>query len=343
MIWQNLYYLWFLAAIPLLIAGIWWYRKRWQKVRSSYIQQSLFKKLWKNYWPLGGRLKTISLYVGLAFLVVALAGPKIGTKVKNIKRKGVNLVVALDLSASMNAEDIKPSRLKKAKYELTRLVDRLKGSRIGLIVFTGDAYLQVPLTLDYSSVKLYLNEDQTNLMPNSETDIGKAMEVAAKAFKSKSKDKEKEKASKVLLIVSDGGNHNQSYDKALSTLKKQNVAVYTLGIGTKTGGPVPIYNIAGKLTGYVHNQKGDVVVAKLHTDVLRNIAKQGNGHYYQIASGQQSINNFLKQLSKLQKGVFASKKYVNYKNQYHWLAIIGLGFLLISIVLTDFKKSKTTS
>jgi Ca-activated chloride channel family protein len=338
MAWQNLHYLWFLIAIPLLIAVIWWFRKRLQKRRSSYFEQPLFDKLRKNDWPLGSRLKGISLYIGLAFLVVALAGPKISTEVKNVKRKGVNLVVALDLSGSMNAEDIKPSRLKKAKYELTRLIDRLKGSRVGLIVFTGDAYLQAPMTLDYSSVKLYLNEDDTDLMPNSATDVRKAMKVAARAFKNASPDKKGEKASNVLLIVSDGENHNQSYSKALSSLKKQNVAIYTLGIGTKKGGPIPIHGQAGKLKGYKHDKQGDVVITKLHNDVLQNIAKKSNGKYYQIASGQQNINQFLKQINKLQQGVFSTKKYADYKNRYQWLAAIGLGFFLISIIWPEFKR-----
>jgi Ca-activated chloride channel family protein len=337
MTWQNLHYLWFLVAIPLLIAGIWWYKKRWQKKRSFYFDQSFFAKLRQNYWPLGSRLKVISLYIGLAFLVIALAGPKISTEVKNIKRKGVNLVVALDLSGSMNAADIKPSRLQKAKYELDRLIDRLKGSRIGLIVFTGDAYMQSPMTLDYSSIKLYLNNDQTDLMPNAATNFRAAIKAASRAFKNKSSDNKGEKASNVLLIVSDGGNHGQSYSKALSALKKQNVAIYTLGIGTKKGGPIPIYGRLGKVKGYKHDQKGDVVVTKLHSKVLRNIAKQGNGQYYQIASGQQGINAFLKQLGKLQKGVFASKKYADYKNQYQWLAGIGLAFLAISLVLSDYR------
>jgi Ca-activated chloride channel family protein len=339
MIWQNFHYLWFLIAIPLLIVGIWWYRRRWRKRRASYFGPSFFAKLRQNYWPLGNRLKAISLYIGLAFLIVALAGPKISTEVKNIKRKGVNLVVALDLSGSMNSQDIQPSRLQKAKYELDRLIGRLKGSRIGLIVFTGDAYMQSPMTLDYSSIKLYLNDDQTDLMPNAATNFRAALEAASRTFKNKSGDHKGEKVSNVLLIVSDGGNHEQAYSKALAALKKQNVIIYTLGIGTKKGGPIPIRGPQGKVKGYKHDRKGSVVVTKLHPKVLRKIAKQGGGQYYQIASGNQSINAFLKQLGKLQKGVFASKKYADYKNRYQWLAGIGLAFLAISLLLSDYKRS----
>ncbi|HYW34522.1 MAG TPA: VWA domain-containing protein [Balneolaceae bacterium] len=335
--WQNPLYLWFLVAIPLLIAGIWWYQKRLHADRQKYFEEPLFKNLWQDFWEWGSRLKMISLYIGLAFLVVALAGPKIGTRVKHIKRKGVNLMVALDLSASMNARDVKPSRLKKAKYEIKRMIHRLHGDRIGLVVFTGAAYLQSPMTLDYSAFRLYLNIAKTNQMPNSGTNFSAAMETAAKAFKDLSESNKNQKASKVLLIISDGGNHGQSYSDALSALKKQHVSVYTLGIGTDAGSTIPIYSKSGKFEGYKHDDKGNVVTTKLHSGVLKNIAQKGNGKYYEIQSGGEGINAFLARLSKLQKGVFASKKMADYKNQYQWLAGIGLGFLLISMLLTEYK------
>jgi Ca-activated chloride channel family protein len=342
MVWQNIYYLWFLLAIPLLIFGIWRFRKRDRKKREKYFKQPLFEKLQQDYWPGGRRIKAICLYIGLAFLVVGLAGPKIGSSVKKVKRQGVNLLVALDLSASMNAEDVKPSRLKKAKYELNRLVDRLHGDRIGLVIFTGNAYLQSPFTLDYSAFKLYLNIANTNQMPNSATNFKAALQTAAKAFKDLAVNHSNSKASKVLLIVSDGGNHNKSYKKALASLKKQHVSIYTLGIGSTSGATIPIFGQSGQLEGYKHDRNGNVVTTKLHPGVLKQIAKQGNGQYYQISSGTQSLNAFVARISKLQKGVFSSKKYADYKNQYQWLAGIGLAFVFLSMIFTNFKRDKAS-
>lgn len=341
MTWQDPYYLWLLIVIPLLIAGVWWYRRRSRKQREGYFKQRLFEKLWHNFWPLGSRLKRACLYAGLALLIVGLAGPKVGTQVKQVKRKGVDLLIALDLSASMNAEDVKPSRLKKAKHEINRLVNRINGHRIGLIVFTGSAYLQSPMTLDYSAFRLFLNIAKTNQMPNSATNFKAAMQMASKSFKDLSSggDKDSNKASKVLLIISDGGNHGEPYSKALKKLDKQGILVYTIGIGTTAGGTIPVYNQSGNLTGYKRNKEGNIVTTKLHPKVLENIAQKGNGKYYAIQSGQGGIDAFLARLDKLQEGVFSSKKYAEYKNQYQWLAGIGLAFLAISLVVPVYKSS----
>ncbi len=134
MIWQDSVYLWILLVVPILVAASWWYNKQLDEKRETFFGSELFQKLRKGFWPLGKRLQIISLYVGLVLLIIAASGPKIGTEVREVKRQGVDLLIALDLSASMNVEDVKPSRLEKAKYEITRLIERLQGDRVGLIV-----------------------------------------------------------------------------------------------------------------------------------------------------------------------------------------------------------------
>ena len=339
MTWQNPFYLFLLLVIPLLIIGFWWYQRQLKKKREQYFDQSLFKKLRKGFWSLGIRLKNVSLYIGLAFLIVGLAGPKIGTEVKEVKRQGVDLMIALDLSASMNAEDVKPSRLEKAKYEISRLVDRLNGDRVGLIVFTGDAYLQAPLTLDYSALRLFLNIAETDQMPNSATDFSAAMESAVKAFDKTDEREENSnsKASKVMFIISDGENHGQSYEDALTALTEQNISIYTLGIGSRSGSTIPIYNNSGGLRGYKKNESGKVVTTKLETEVLEDIADQGQGEYYAIQAGNDGIDAFLARLDELQQGEFSSQEYADFKNQYQWLVGIGLGFLVVGLVVPGYK------
>lgn len=338
MIWQSPFYLLLLLLIPLLWAGVWWYRKRLKKQRESYFDDSLFRRLQRGFWSLGNRIKSIALYAGLAFLIVGLAGPKVGTEVKEVSRQGVDLLIALDLSASMNAEDVKPSRLEKAKYEISRLVERLNGDRVGLVVFTGDAYLQAPLTLDYSALKLFLNIAETNQMPNSATDFSAAMQTAVKAFDSSNEETENNsRASKVLLIISDGENHGESYESALTALTEENISVYTLGIGSRAGSTIPVYDSAGNLIRYKQNAKGQVVTSKLEADVLQNIAEQGNGRYYEIQGGNDGIDAFLARIDELQQGEFSSQEYADFKNQYQWLAAIGLAFLVISLVVPGYK------
>lgn len=342
MIWQDSIYLWLLLAIPLLVAASWWYNKQLDEKRKSYFGKELFERLRSGFWSLGQRIKMISLYTGIALLIIAVAGPKIGTEVREVKRQGVDLLIGLDLSASMNAEDVKPSRLEKAKYEISRLIDRLKGDRVGLVVFTGEAYLQAPMTLDYSALRLFLNIAETDQMPSSTTDFSAAMETADEAFDSID-DGEKDKAAKVLMIISDGENHGDSYDQALAKLREQNISVYTLGIGTESGGAIPLYDDSGSLVGYKRNKQGKVVNSRLESQVLRSIAEEGGGKYYEIRSGGSGIDGFLGRLDELQQGEFASQEYADFKNQYQWLAGIGLLFLLLGMVFPEYKVTELQS
>lgn len=338
MIWQNSAYLWFLLVIPLLIGISWWYNKRLEEKRENYFGSELFEKLRSGFWPLGKKIRNISLYAGIAMLIIAAAGPKIGTEVREVKRQGVDLLIALDLSASMNAEDVKPSRLEKAKYEITRLIDRLEGDRVGLIVFTGEAYLQSPMTMDYSALRLFLNIAETDQMPSSTTNFSAPMATAAEAFKSNEEDKNT-KAAKVLMVISDGENHGDSYEQELQQLREQNVSVYTLGIGTASGARIPLYDDTGSLMGYKRNEQGEVVTTKLQPRVLRSIAEEGGGKYYEIRSGGGGIDAFLGRLDELQQGEFASQEYADFKNQYQWLAGIGLLFLLTGLLFPKYRKS----
>src|SRR5699024_7619318 len=223
MIWQESLYLWLLLIIPLLIGLTYWYNRRLSAKRISYFGEGLLQKLRKGFWPLGKKIRHFSLYIGLAMLIIAAAGPKIGTEVREVKRQGVDLLVALDLSASMNAEDVKPSRLDKAKYEINRLIEKVQGDRVGLIVFTGEAYLQSPMTLDYSALRLFLSIAETSQMPSSSTDFSAALETAAKAFDSgKDDEQDTTNAAKVLMIISDGENHGPEYKTQLKQLREQN-------------------------------------------------------------------------------------------------------------------------
>ena len=301
-----------------------WLRGRGlQKVQAKYFNTELFSSLRKGYWSAGNAVKTTLFLVGLTFLLVALAGPKIGTEVREVKRRGIDMLIALDLSASMNAEDVRPSRLEKAKFEINRLIERLKGDRVGLVVFTGEAYLQSPMTLDYSALRLFLGIVDTDQMPSSATDFRAAMETALEAFESL--EENSSEAAKVLLIISDGEDHGQSHDEALKNLVSNSISVYTLGIGTDEGTTIPLYEgDSGQLIGYKRDRDGKVVTTSLQRDVLRQIASRANGTYYEIERGNDGIDAFLARVDELEKGEFSSQEYADIKNQYQWLAALGL-------------------
>ncbi|SMO43812.1 VWA domain-containing protein [Gracilimonas mengyeensis] len=339
MIWENTSYLWLLLLLPAVIGALWWRGRQMRTQRAQYFGEELFASLRRGFWPLANRFKQISLFAGLFFLIISLAGPKIGTEVREIKRQGVDMLIALDLSASMNAEDVRPSRLEKAKFEINRLIERLRGDRVGLVVFTGEAYLQSPMTLDYSALRLFLEIADTNQMPSSATDFQAAMATSMEAFEALEDDDSN--ASRVLLIVSDGEDHGQQYKETLEELTSQNISVYTLGVGTEDGTTIPIYEEGtNQLVGYKRDGSGQVVTTSLQSETLRRIANLGNGDYYSIERGNDGIDAFLARIDELEKGEFSSQEYADYKNQYQWMGALALFFIVASVLIPSYKHQK---
>ncbi|MEQ9310815.1 MAG: VWA domain-containing protein [Balneolaceae bacterium] len=337
MIWESPLYLWLLILIPVLIGLIWIRNKSIQRAQKKYFEKGLFNSLRKGYWSTGTAIKTVLFIIGLGFVLTALAGPKVGTEVREVKRRGIDMLIALDLSASMNAEDVRPSRLEKAKFEINRLIERLKGDRVGLIVFTGEAYLQSPMTLDYSALRLFLEIVDTDQMPSSATDFKASMETAKAAFESL--EENATEAAQVLLIISDGEDHGQSYENALNELINSSISVYTLGIGTTEGTTIPLYEQqSGQLIGYKRDREGKVVTTSLQRDVLRQIASKGNGNYYEIERGNDGIDAFLARVDELEKGEFSSQEYADFKNQYQWMGALGLLCFVCSVMIPGYKK-----
>lgn len=251
------------------------------------------------------------------------------------------MLIALDVSASMNAEDVRPSRLEKAKFEINRLIERIDGDRVGLIVFTGEAFLQSPMTLDYSALRLFLDIVSTDQMPSSSTDFASALKVAEEAFDALESEQQENPtasiAARVLLIISDGEDHEQEYEEALSTLIDAQVSIYTLGIGTTAGTTIPLYEKdTGELIGYKRDRQGKVVTTALQREALQQMAAQGSGNYYQIDRGNSGIDAFLARIGELEQGEFSSQEYADFKDQYQWLAALGLMLLLLSWLIPSY-------
>jgi Ca-activated chloride channel family protein len=336
MIWQEASFLWLLLIVPILVGLVWWRGRSIKNIQDQFFEKNLFESLRIGFWETGNSIKTALMVTGFVFIIVSLAGPKIGTEVREVKRRGVDMLIALDLSASMNAEDVRPSRLDKAKFEIRRLIDRLKGDRVGLVVFTGEAYLQSPMTLDYSALLLFLEIVDTDQMPSSATDFKAAMETSLAAFESL--EETATEAAKVLLIISDGEDHGQSYSEALENLIESNVSIYTLGIGTQEGTTIPLYEEeSGQLVGYKRDREGRVVTTSLQNTTLRDIAAAGGGNYYSIERGNDGIDAFLARVDDLEKGEFSSQEYADFKNQYQWLAAIALVCFIAAVLFPNYR------
>jgi Ca-activated chloride channel homolog len=336
MIWESPGYLWLLLVVFAVYFGIRYYGVLIRRKRREYFSDEVFAKLYPQANTQLRRAKTGTFYGALVFLIIALSGPKIGTEVREVTRQGIDIMVLLDVSLSMKSEDVRPNRLDKAKFEILRMLDRLRGDRVGLITFTGEAILLAPLTSDYSAFRLYLNLADPSSMPSTTTDFAAGMQVALDAFASAGE--ADRNTSRVLLILSDGEDHGSDPLPVLQQLRGQGVYVFTVGIGTSAGGTIPVYDgNTGRLLEYMRDAAGQVVTTRLMPDVLRTIADSGQGTYYEISRSSDGMDGFLTQIGELERSEFATQEFADYKDQYQWFAAIGFILLFISLIIPQNK------
>lgn len=279
---------------------------------------------YKNY------IKMLLILLAAVSIIFGLANPQIGTKLSEAKREGVDVIIALDISNSMRAEDIKPSRLERAKQMITKLIDKLENDRIGLVVFAGEAFVQLPLTTDYSAAKLFLGFTEPELIPAQGTAIGRAIELASEQFR------ENDNRRKALIIISDGENHEDDAVSEASRASEKNFVVYTIGMGTITGAPVPIYN-NGSLTGYMKDSDGNVVITKFDPTMLQQIASAGKGQFFPTGDSEPELNNIVTQVAGLDKKEFETKIFVDYEDRYQYLFGLALMFLFLELFFSERK------
>ncbi len=269
-------------------------------------------------------LKFALFIIAFTAMVVALLNLQTGSKLQEVKREGGDIMLCLDVSNSMMAEDLSPNRLERAKQAIEKFIDKLEGDRIGIVVFAGEAYVQLPITSDYSAAKLFLGSISPRLIPTQGTNVGAALEKAIESF---GKDVGKNKA---IVIITDGENHEEDAIKMAEDAAKQGVMINTIGIGSPEGAPIPYY-LNGIKSGYKKDREGNTVVTKLNEELLKEIAAAGNGVYIRANNSDVGLNNVLDQLKDLDKKQLESKMYTDYEDQFQWFA--GLALLLLTIEL----------
>jgi Ca-activated chloride channel family protein len=321
-------YLWFLAALPALLA--WFVFVALQKKR--LLRQIVSDKLLEQLSPelSGGKIifKRGVLLFAIAFLVLAAANPLVGTRIEEVKREGIDLFVALDVSLSMKAEDIKPNRLEKAKRDISALLKKLAGDRVGLIVFAGDAFVQFPLTADYSAADLFISSVDVDAVPTPGTVIASAIETALRSFP---KDVPTQKA---IIVVSDGENTEGDVLAAVEETKSQNVRVFTVGMGSPEGGPIPVYEGETRVD-YKRDRNGSIVLSKIDEAMLQQIAEATGGSYRRATSGGNEIDEIYKELGSLQKTEFGVKQIAGYESRYQWPLAVALFLLMLELLVSD--------
>jgi len=326
---ENSGYLWGLLIIPILTLFYIWSRIARKRALRRFGNEEILKFLMPFASKFRPMLKFSVLMLALAFIIAGIAGPQYGSKLKKVKREGIELIIALDVSNSMLAEDIQPNRLDRSKLAISRLVDKLKDDKIGLIVFAGDAYTQLPITSDYNSAKLFLNSVNTQIVPKQGTAIGAAIGLAMRSFTPSSA------ANKAIIVITDGENHEDDAVSVAKSAVEKGIVVHTIGMGLPQGSPIPVLRNGQK--EYLKDNQGNVVITKLDETMLEQIATAGDGVYVRANNAQIGLNTLFDEINKLDKTEMESLVYSDYEDQFQYFFAIGLLLILLEFVILERK------
>ncbi|MCZ6819320.1 MAG: VWA domain-containing protein [Calditrichaeota bacterium] len=326
-------YFFLLLLVPLAVI-FYFYVFRWRtQALARFGNLDLVKKLSESVSRGRQVAKAVLVVLAVLFMALALARPQIGTRLEEVKREGVDIFIALDVSKSMLAEDIKPSRLAKAKHEISKFIDMLRGDRIGLIAFAGEAFVQCPLTLDYGAAKTFLNIMDPSLIPEPGTNLSAAIGTAMKRFVSQ------ERKYKVLVLVTDGEDHGDNVMQAAEVADREGVVIYTVGIGSPKGVPIPIYDRRGNKE-FKKDRRGEIILTKLDQFTLEKIALTTNGKYYQSITGETRLEKIYEEIAKMEKKELASMKFTQYEDRFQYVLIFAIIFLVLELLLSERVKIK---
>jgi len=327
----NPEYLYGLYLLPLIIFAFWYATRTKHQLLNKFADKKLQPILLPAYSKLKGITRFGVILLAIVFLLVAAADPQIGTKIENVKETGIDIYILLDVSLSMQAQDIKPSRLEKAKLEISNLIQKLSGDRIGLIVFAGEPFIQFPLTSDYSAANLFLSAASVNSVPDQGTAIAAAIELATKSFEYSSK------TERVIVIFTDGEDHEGNIQEAIDKAKENSIKIYTIGLGSPDGVPIPVYNGQGQQTGFKTDIKGNIVLTKLDESALKDIADGTGGQYLRGTNDRDELDIIYQDLSKIKKTEFGEKRVTDYEDRFYYFLAPAIILLLIEFFMSERK------
>ncbi len=323
-------YLYLLFILPVL-ALLFLYVQIWKKKKQrEFGDIELVKKLSPEKSTFKPVLKFGIVLLAISMLVLGLVNPKIGTKVEKVKREGIDIVFAVDVSKSMLAEDIAPNRLEKSKQIVSQIINNLGSDRIGIVAYAGSAFPVLPITTDYNSAKMFLQSMNTGMVSSQGTSLNEAIELATKYFEGSAN------TSKLMIMISDGEDHSDGADEAAIEAKKAGMKIITIGVGTATGGPIPLKQ-NGVLESYQLDNEGKVVTTKLNQEVLEKLAKTANGGYVNGSNTKGVVDFIKKSLDNIQKTEFEATETANFQSQFQWFLGIGFFLLLLDIFLLERK------
>lgn len=321
--------LWLLLIIPILVIVFIAIRINKTKAIRKFGEPELVASLMPGYSAGRPVFKFMLFLMSLTFIILAYAGPRFGSRLEEVKREGVEIIIALDVSSSMLASDISPSRLERSKMAVTRLIGNLRNDRVGLIVFAGEAYVQVPITSDYAAARMILESISTDIVPVQGTAIGRAIELASRSFTPDSP------AGRVLIIISDGEDHEDDPVRVAELAGENDIIVHTIGMGRPEGAPVPLPG--GGQTRFMTDAEGNTVISRLDEATLRRIASAGDGIFVRAGSSGTGLDIIMEEIDEMEKAELDELVYTEFEERFQYVAAVALLLLMIDFLVNERK------
>ena len=311
-----------LLLVPALGALFWGTRQARKRALSRFGDLALMRKLSATLSRTGRAAKSVLMLLAVTFLILALARPQFGTRVETVRSEGQDVMVALDVSRSMLAEDVVPNRLERARLEIMRILQRLDGDRIGFVAFAGNAFVQSPLTVDYGAAALFLNAMDPALIPIQGTNLGEALTVTLDAFEEGTRDH------RVLIVVTDGEDHEGEIEEALERARDEQVRIHTVGIGSLDGVPIPEFTASGERSGFVRDDEGAVVTTRLDESTLERVAEATGGRYFPALGRGANLDLLVEEITGGEGRELETREITQFDEQFQ----IFLGFALLLLL-----------
>lgn len=312
-----------LLGIVFLLNQIWKHKKE-----KAFASSKMFATLCSNKSTSKGIFRFILMCFALLFVVIALVNPQLGTKTKNVKREGIDIVFAIDVSKSMLAQDAQPSRLKKAQHIVNEILKKLQGDRVGIVAYAGQAFPQLPLTTDYSAVRMFVQGLNTDMISSQGTAIEQALIMATSYFDMK------QNTAKIIILLTDGEDHQSGALEVAQEISNKGISIYALGVGTEKGAPIPI---KGKEVSYKKDREGNTVISKMNPNLLQEIAQAANGAYFSTQNTQEVVSQMDEIIQHMDKTEFEVQKIVDFDDKFQWFLVLSIGFLLLECIVRPRK------
>ena len=330
--------LYLLLLVPVIIALMLLFRRSRRKALARFGDNVLISHLMPDFSSGRVKFKAWVFIIAFTLQVIVVAGPQFGSKLDSVQRKGIEIMVALDVSNSMNAQDVAPSRMENAKRAVSMLVDKLQDDRVGLVVFAGNPYVQLPITSDYPSAKMFLHSVSTGMVPTQGTAIGAAIDLCVSSFAPVTGDKAPNRA---VIVITDGENHEDDAVEAAQRAQQNGVLVYTVGMGTSKGAPVP--TIPGQNHDFIKDKDGNVVISKIDEASLAQVARAGGGEYIPASNLRSGINSLVSKLNSIEKSEIEAKVFKDYEDRFPYIEGVVLFLLLVDLLILSRKNPKLAS